>query len=45
MNAREKGRDLTQSFDKIPYTYRTKSNMQHDNTKNATRNVELQEKN
>ena len=35
--AREKGKDLTQSYDKSPYTHR-KSKKQRDNIKNATRN-------
>ena len=37
INEREKGRDLTQSYDKSPYTLE-KSKKQRDNTKNATKN-------
>ena len=36
---REKGWDLTQSYDKSPYTYK-KSKKQRDNTKNATKNFD-----
>ena len=39
MNDIDKGRDLTQSYDKSPYTHR-KIKKQRENTKNATKNFE-----
>ena len=36
--AREKGRDLTKSYDKSTYTDMTKLKKQRDSTKNATKN-------
>ena len=38
-NAREKGRDLTQSYDKSPYTHRKKSTKQR-NIKNVTKHFD-----
>ena len=40
-NTRKKGRDLTQSYDKSPYTHRKKSKKQHDNIKNATKKTSI----
>ena len=36
-NIREKGRDLTQSYDKSPYTHEKKNKKQRDNTKTPSK--------